>query len=510
VESIAVTGAKGGVGKSNLVVNLAVLLARSGRRVLVVDGDLGLANLDVLLGLVPRRTIEHLVHGDARIEELLIEGPEGIRILPAASGIPQLTRLGGSARSKLLKALAEGAALVDDVLVDTGAGLGDATLSLQLAASRVIVVTTTEPTSLVDAYASLKVLWDADPDKPVDLIVNKAASEAEALRAYKQIAQACSHFLQREPGWLGAVYHDPNLQGAVRRQKALVELFPSSRASRCLERIALRLTMQPVLPAGAGFWPRLGDVTAKEPDSVERRRFLESHVDLVRYIALRLAARLPATVEVDDLIHDGVLGLFDAVEKFDPRREVRFRTYAERRVRGAILDGLRQRDWQPRTVRRGQRELEEAIVRLGSLHGRAASEEELASAMGLELGQLRQLLQDANTGPIVPLDQLTHDVNPTLPPAGDLPHDALEHRELLECLADELPRLPERERRVLELYYHEGLNMKEVGAVLGVTESRVCQVHAQAAARLRAALSIRLSPSGQSMAGVGSGSGGNR
>jgi flagellar biosynthesis protein FlhG len=262
--SVAVTGSKGGVGKSNLVVNLAVLLARSGRRVLVVDGDLGLANLDVLLGLVPLRTVEHLLHGDAPVEELLIDGPEGIRILPAASGVPQLTRLSRSARAKLLSALADGSVLADDVLVDTGAGLGDTTLSLQLAASRVIVVTTPEPTSLVDAYASLKVLWDADPDKPADLVVNKAGSEAEALRAYEQIARACSHFLQRKPGWLGAVYHDPNLEGAVKRQRALVELFPASRASRCLERIALRLTVRPSPSPGHGFWNRLVRVTEGE------------------------------------------------------------------------------------------------------------------------------------------------------------------------------------------------------------------------------------------------------
>lgn len=263
-ESIAVTGSKGGVGKSNLVVNLAVLLARSGRRVLVVDGDLGLANLDVLLGLVPQRTVEHLVHDGVPVEELLIEGPAGIRILPAASGVPRLTQLGKQARLRLLTALADGATLADDLLVDTGAGLGDTTLSLQLAASRVVVVTTPEPTSLVDAYASIKVLWDAEPDKRVDLVVNQTASEEEAVRAYEQIARACGHFLGRQPGWLGPVHHDANVGCAVRRQRALVDLFPTSRASRCLERIALRLTMQPGPPEDRGFWNRLSRVTGQE------------------------------------------------------------------------------------------------------------------------------------------------------------------------------------------------------------------------------------------------------
>ena len=135
--SIAVTGGKGGVGKSNLTVNLAVALGRWGRRVLLVDGDLGLANLDVLLGLVPKRNVEDLVRGEANLEELLIDGPDGVRILPAASGVPDLSRLNDDTRARLLAALSESASLADDVLIDTGAGIGDATLALQLAASRV-------------------------------------------------------------------------------------------------------------------------------------------------------------------------------------------------------------------------------------------------------------------------------------------------------------------------------------------------------------------------------------
>ncbi len=241
--ALAVTGSKGGVGKSNLVVNLAVSLARWGRRVLVVDGDLGLANIDVLLGLIPKRNVEHLIRGEATLNEVLLDGPLGVRILPAASGIPELSSLDPASRRRLIAALAEGSRSVDDLIVDTGAGLGETTLSLQLAAGRVLLVTTPEPTSLVDAYASLKVLWAADPVKPVDVVVNATDSEEEALRAYEQIAKAARHFLGREPGWLGAVYTDPKLPEAVRRQKSLVELFPDSRAGRCYEQLALRLTL---------------------------------------------------------------------------------------------------------------------------------------------------------------------------------------------------------------------------------------------------------------------------
>ncbi len=263
--AIAVTGGKGGVGKSNLVINLAVALGRWGRRVLVVDGDLGLANLDVLLGLVPQRNVEHLVRGEATLEELLVEGPRGIRVLPAASGVPDLSRLDEVTRGRLLGSLAAGAELADDVLIDTGAGLGDTTLALQLAASRVLVVTTPEPTSLVDAYATLKVLWSADPHKPVDLVVNAAENDDEAQRAHEQIARAARHFLGREPGTLGPVYRDPKVGEAVRRQRSLMELYPTSRAGHCYERIALELA------AGHGnanhatdYWRRLLDVATKE------------------------------------------------------------------------------------------------------------------------------------------------------------------------------------------------------------------------------------------------------
>lgn len=241
--TVAVTGSKGGVGKSNLVVNLAVALGRWGQRVLLVDGDLGLANVDVLLGLVPRHNVEHLVRGEVDLDDVLVDGPENVRVLPAASGLPELSRLHPLARRRLLAALTAGSASADHLLIDTGAGLGEATLALQLAAEHVIVVTTPEPTSLVDTYATLKVLWTADPQKRIDLVVNAASSDDEAHRAYEQIAKATRHFLRREPGRLGVVLRDPRVGDAVRRQRPLLELFPDCPAARCYEQIALRLTV---------------------------------------------------------------------------------------------------------------------------------------------------------------------------------------------------------------------------------------------------------------------------
>lgn len=257
--SLAVTGGKGGVGKSNLVLNLAVALGRWGRKVLLVDGDLGLANLDVLLGLMPRTTVEHLLEGEVELDRVLLEGPGGIRLLPAASGVPNLARLRGKERDRLLDSLRRAASSFDDMLIDTGAGLGDASLTMQLAAERVVLITTPEPTSLVDAYATLKILWAADPDKRVDVVANGVVDDAEAERVFEQIARAARQFLGNEPGWLGPVYQDVKVADAVRRQRAVVDLYPDSRAASCYERIAMRLNTQSqgIARDDVDYWERL-------------------------------------------------------------------------------------------------------------------------------------------------------------------------------------------------------------------------------------------------------------
>ena len=264
--SVAIGGSKGGVGKSNLAVNLGVALRKCGRTVLLVDGDLGLSNLDVLLGLIPGRTVADFLQGEAAIEELLLQGPAGMRVLPAASGVPELTRLDGAARNRMVKALLEGESLAEVVLVDTGAGVGDTAVAMQLAASRVVLVTTAEPTSLVDAYASLKILWSADPAKRVDVVVNAVENEAEGLRAYEQLSRAATHFLGREPGWLGPVYRDPRIGDAVRRQRSLLELYPTSVAARCYERIALLLTCSDARgESSSDYWRRFVETSVVGP-----------------------------------------------------------------------------------------------------------------------------------------------------------------------------------------------------------------------------------------------------
>jgi len=222
---------------------------------------------------------------------------------------------------------------------------------------------------------------------------------------------------------------------------------------------------------------------------IRQRDRLEEHLPLVRRQALALQVRLPASVELDDLIQAGMIGLLDALNRYDAAHGASFATFASQRIRGAMLDELRSRDWVPRSVRRNTRALDEAIRSLEQRHGRPPEEREIAAALDIGLEEYRHLLMDANGSQLVALDELPEDEGETL--CGE-PH-ATPLAELLEGrrrgdLVKAIDRLPEREKLLLALYYQEDLNLKEIGAVLGVSESRVCQLHSQAVARLRAML----------------------
>ena len=222
---------------------------------------------------------------------------------------------------------------------------------------------------------------------------------------------------------------------------------------------------------------------------IRQRDRLEEHLPLVRRQALALQVRLPASVELDDLIQAGMIGLLDALNRYDAAHGASFATFASQRIRGAMLDELRSRDWVPRSVRRNTRMLDEAIRNLEQRLGRAPEDREIAAALGVDLGQYRQLLMDANGSQLVALDELAEEEGEALsgePQATPLA-ELLEGRRRSD-LVKAIERLPEREKLLLALYYQEDLNLKEIGAVLGVSESRVCQLHSQAVARLRSAL----------------------
>jgi flagellar biosynthesis protein FlhG len=242
---VGVVSGKGGVGKTNLVANVAVAGAALGARVLVVDGDLGLANLDVLLGLAPGRSSADVLAGACTLEEAIVEGPRGIHVLPAASGRAELTGLRPRELAHVLVPLFRASARYDLVLLDAGAGLGASVLALAASCDRVLVLTTPEPTSLADAYATLKVLGREAPRLPMDLVVNGVKSVAEAHRTHARLAKLAERFLAWSPRLVGYLPADRHLAEAVARQKAVVEAFPNAPASRELVRLAATLLSAP-------------------------------------------------------------------------------------------------------------------------------------------------------------------------------------------------------------------------------------------------------------------------
>ena len=246
--------------------------------------------------------------------------------------------------------------------------------------------------------------------------------------------------------------------------------------------------------APAGWYPMAENSVNGAGMTPEQERVLLEHLPVVRFLARRIHERLPQHVEIEDLISAGVVGLMDAFAKFDPEKKVQFRSYAQFRIRGAILDSLRMLDWSPRELRRKGRAVEEAIRVLTSRLGRAPNEGEIAAEMSISLDEYQQLLGDLKGLEIgtlhVERNEDSGDEELAYVP-GNPEEDPLFRclrGELEDRLAEAIGKLPDRERLVMTLYYYEEMTMREIGLALGVVESRVSQVHASAVARLRASL----------------------
>ncbi|MCB0318341.1 MAG: MinD/ParA family protein [Bdellovibrionales bacterium] len=238
---ISFTSGKGGVGKTNCLVNTAIALAREGKSVLVLDADLGLANVDVLLGISPQYTINDVLNGTKTLQEIMLDGPEGISVIPAASGIESICNLSTSQRMFLLDAIEEVAYKYDYLLIDTQAGIGADVMFFNNASSEIVCVINEEPTSLTDAYALIKVLSRDYGEKNISVLANNVPNEESGLRAFKRLQSAVERFLHINLKYIGFVPRDKAVLSALSDQRAVLELYPSSPAGIAFSRVARQL-----------------------------------------------------------------------------------------------------------------------------------------------------------------------------------------------------------------------------------------------------------------------------
>jgi flagellar biosynthesis protein FlhG len=242
---LSITSGKGGVGKTNVVANLAYSLRKKNQRVLVFDADIGLGNVDILLGLAPKFNLQHVLQGQKKIEEIIVEGPGGLNILPATSGVQELTHLNKDARLVLVEELDRISDQYDYLIFDTGAGISSNVTYFCCAAHEILVIVSTEPTSLTDAYALIKVLNQKHGQKHFRLIVNTVKSDKEAKEIYKHLSAVTDRFLDSVSiNYLGHIISDPNVPKSVRQQKPFIELYPYSKVSKCINDLSYTLIQE--------------------------------------------------------------------------------------------------------------------------------------------------------------------------------------------------------------------------------------------------------------------------
>lgn len=267
--AIAVSSGKGGVGKTNLSVNLAVAFAARGMRTALLDADLGLANADVLCGITPRITLEDVITGDRLIEEVMVHAPGGFRLVPGASGVSRLADIGAAQRRHVIEQLLRLEQSVDVLVIDTGAGIGVNSMAFAAASDTVLVTATPEPTSIADAYGAIKTLAARGAREGLQLVVNMAQSDEEARAVHARIDRVARAFLDLRIGYAGAIPLDQAVPKAVRRREPFVLAAPDAPAARAVRQLARSLAGESVGPSKAdvrtGFLARLAGYLSGRP-----------------------------------------------------------------------------------------------------------------------------------------------------------------------------------------------------------------------------------------------------
>lgn len=255
---LAVTSGKGGVGKTSTSVNLAIALAAQRHRVVLLDADLGLANVEVLMGLNSLYNLQHVIDGEKTIAQIMVKGPGGIYVIPGSSGLSKLADLSTSARQHVIQGLEELQSVVDFIIIDTMAGIGQNAVAFAAAADEVLLVSTPEPSSIVDVYAMIKTIHNQRPDAVFRLIVNMVINEKQAEAVAKKLAGVSQQYLGRNLSFLGCIPRDPHVSQAVMQTQPFLLRYPAAMATKSVEAIARRLVSQKAASdtSAAGFFRR--------------------------------------------------------------------------------------------------------------------------------------------------------------------------------------------------------------------------------------------------------------
>jgi flagellar biosynthesis protein FlhG len=249
VQVIAVTGGKGGVGKTSVAINLATAMSSAGKRVLLLDGDLGLANVDVLLGLSPRQTLAQVLDGSCTLEQVIVDTPQGFQVVPAASGVAEMANLSAAEHLHIVQAFSTLANRLDVLIVDTAAGIAHGVLQFSQAAQHVLIVVCDEPASITDAYALIKVLSRNHGVREFQVVSNMCGKHGDGTQLFNKLERVTSRFLEVVLAYVGEVPEDPYLKRAIREQRPVTEAYPASPAAQAFKKLALKAVKWPI-PSG--------------------------------------------------------------------------------------------------------------------------------------------------------------------------------------------------------------------------------------------------------------------